>query len=177
MDFLTKSHLPRLLLREIWNVVDPHQVGRLVQPEQWWTLLKLVALAQQQQQQQETNVQDLITQLQSTVTPLPVFDNVIIPTMNVLLQEYSVEDGVDEVSLNVSSGGGAAPFPNVSEWNHGETVIQPQQQHDNAWSNAPLNFNAPKQTKSLAAALDELSAGICKTCHCQHLVRPGWMDT
>ena len=101
--FLTKSNLPRTLLRECWNVVDPAGDGKLYHPTQWWTLLKLVALAQQQHQTTATTTIDIHVLHANLYTPcaLAVFDNVVLPQE--LLQQINPQVPSLDVSEPTSS--------------------------------------------------------------------------
>ena len=46
VPFLSQSQLPRDVLRNIWSTVDPETTGSLVNPYQWYAILRMVALAQ-----------------------------------------------------------------------------------------------------------------------------------
>jgi len=170
--FLTTSNLPRLLLRELWNVVDPQHDGKLHYQNQWWTLLKLVALAQQQ----DANVNNVHVLLQDlyTVTSLPVFANVVIPSNQVLLQQYTSHTSLSLV-LDELGPSHDAPLPSLLAGVHGggngENVqrqddndefgnfeASPETREEQVCSvfEAPVDFNLPRELHTLSSALDEL---------------------
>jgi hypothetical protein len=101
VPFLSQSNVNRLVLRNIWTVADPENVGHLTQIAQLWMILRLVALAQcssvvvddldRALRSGETPAQALGNTLQTTADmalPLPIFQNIPFPDGDLLTQIY-----------------------------------------------------------------------------------------
>ncbi|KAG7370854.1 hypothetical protein IV203_019424 [Nitzschia inconspicua] len=82
VPFLTQSGLDRTVLRSLWNVADPQNVGSLTDIEQFHLLLRLVAMAQQSMIHSDHTIEDMIALVQEHATRplmLPIFNGVLIP--------------------------------------------------------------------------------------------------
>eukprot|EP00980_Cylindrotheca_fusiformis_P012118 scaffold2927_cov143-Cylindrotheca_fusiformis.AAC.8 len=92
VPFLTQSNVDRGVLRSLWSVADPDNVGTLTQIRQFQVLLRLVSMAQAgllgPQMTVET-VKLMIPQYSTQQLPLAVFSSVIIPHQDQLMNAYS----------------------------------------------------------------------------------------
>ncbi|KAG7344269.1 hypothetical protein IV203_022277 [Nitzschia inconspicua] len=82
VPFLTQSGLDRTVLRSLWNVADPQNVGSLTDIQQFHLLLRLVAMAQQSMIHSDHTIEDMIALVQEHATRplmLPIFNGVLIP--------------------------------------------------------------------------------------------------
>ena len=100
VPFLSKSGVDRQILRNVWTVADPQSVGSLISPQQFYTLLRLTALAQVGilgQALQQMNafmspaevLQQCLCQTCQQQLPLAVFEGISIPNQESLFQLIS----------------------------------------------------------------------------------------
>ena len=90
VPFLSTSGVDRVLLREIWNLVDPLMQGSLSEEIQWIVVLKLVALAQMGR----CDLSQYEYCLCHISSPLPTFSQTPMPTPAWLLTRYGSGIGV-----------------------------------------------------------------------------------
>lgn len=100
VPFLSQSTVNRLILRNIWNVADPSNVGHLSSPQQFYIILRLVALAQygpltealsmgyQKGLSPSQALQVCLSQTSTMQYPLAAFQGVSIPDESTLRQIF-----------------------------------------------------------------------------------------
>ena len=91
VPFLTQSGIDRSVLKTIWNVSDPQNVGNLTSINQLWLLLRLISLAQAgilQSQHSNSDMNALLTQYSMHKMSLPVFSTVMMPKPSHLMSMY-----------------------------------------------------------------------------------------
>ena len=92
VPFLTQSNVDRGILRSLWSVADPNNIGTLFEMSQFQLLLRLVAMAQASMlnpQLTSDQMKQLVIQSAGQQLPLPVFSSVIIPAQEQMLYMYA----------------------------------------------------------------------------------------
>ncbi len=92
VPFLTQSGLDRGILRTIWTVADPNNVGTLTSTDQFHLMLRLVAMAQSGLLGFGSNtllsadsLRMQVLQSSAQLLPLPTFSSVVIPPQDQLM--------------------------------------------------------------------------------------------
>ncbi|CAJ1958956.1 unnamed protein product [Cylindrotheca closterium] len=124
VPFLTQSNVDRGILRSLWTVADPQNIGTLSQLNQLQLLLRLVSMAQTgllNPSMTVDTVKSMVQQYSSQQLNLPSFSSVMVPHQDQLMNAYGsfvIQNTVQPVSTTSSqqSGGGGGGFWSLSSY-------------------------------------------------------------
>ena len=91
VPFLTRSGVDRSVLKTIWNVIDPENIGSVTAVQQFWVLFRLISLAQAgvlQIHHSSSDMNALMAQFSMKQLPLPVFSALVVPDHSQLMVSF-----------------------------------------------------------------------------------------